>query len=441
MYEKKSKPLQHLTLKNYLIFTGLMMKRIILYLFAGFLCTTASGQFTEFIVDKEGLLYCHYTINRLTGIVDSLNTQFSNSGKKSSHYSKPQTIGYAIRMEKGDIEKAMNDIADNISFEKFIKKYSTAKFQKDVLIVRNKYLLDDKDELIEYLHLDVKNGNSYSFYPDKETLESLRAKETHWVFEYQPRTKHLKGYLKAIYIPQDFETIEIPDNYAEMISYAVCMTDTTHNTNSEKTREGWIALPDNWLSLSIDSMKVLLDSLRKLKVLGTCSLDSRPQQHAFNIALLSAETANWQVFIKAHLDIMNYRFERRYGPTQLVNRNTYIKELEELKINVPDLLLGISFRTENPGYHHYFPSIGMVENVLYESQNRTEIEEQILTIIGDDELDDYNRLIFYLIFKDYILLIRDDKSRKAYEDKLMQQSAKLPHYLQVQIAGKKKSVI
>jgi len=97
------------------------MKRIILYLFAGFLCTTASGQFTEFIVDKEGLLYCHYTINRLTGIVDSLNTRFSNSNNKTSHFSKPQTVGYAIRMEKGDIEKAMNDITVNISFESLLK--------------------------------------------------------------------------------------------------------------------------------------------------------------------------------------------------------------------------------------------------------------------------------------------------------------------------------
>lgn len=412
------------------------MKRCILYLFASLIFTTVSGQFTEFIVDKEGLLYCDYTINKLTGIVDSINTSFSNSDHMNVHFSKPQTTGYAISMEKGAIAGAVEDLENNIPIEKFLKKYPSAKVQSNILIVRNKYLLDKSEEMVELLHFDVRNGNSYSFYPDNETQSMLRDRESNWVYVYQPRTKHLKGYLKALYIEQDFEITEIPHQYAEMISYALCMTDTTEAKNKDITREGWVALPDNWLSLSLDSMRVWLDSLRSLKVLGTCSLDDRPKQHAFNIALLSAETANWQVFIKAHLDIMNYRFERRFGPTQLVNRNTYIKELEEIRIDVPDLLLGISFRTENPGYHHYFPSMGMVENVLYESQHRAEIEEKILSIIMDDDLDDYNRLVFYLIFRDYIKLIPDEKERKAHQEKLQYALTSLPDFLQKQITGR-----
>lgn len=417
------------------------MKKNVLFLILSFLYMTVNGQFTEFIVDKEGHLYSHYTINRLTGIVDSLNSSFSNSSHRTVHYSKPQTTGYAINMERGAIAEAVEDLENNIDIEKFIRKYPAAKVQKNVLIIRNKYMMDKDLEMVELLYLDVKNGTSYSFYPDNETLAMLREKESNWVYVYQPGTKHLKGYLKALYIEQDFETIEIPQHYSEMISYALCMTDTTESKNKDITREGWVELPDNWLDLTIDSMQVWLDSLRSLTVLGTCSFDSRPKQHAFNIALLSAETANWQVFIKAHLDIMNYRFERRYGPTHLVNRNTYIKELEEIRLNIPDLLLGISFRTENPGYHHYFPSMGMVENVLYESQNRAEIEEKILSIISDNELDDYNRIVFYFIFRDYIMQIPDEKTRKACGEKLNERFLQLPSYLQKQIMSSRNRII
>jgi len=49
---------------------------------------------------------------------------------------------------------------------------------------------------------------------------------------------------------------------------------------------------------------------RNRRVVGGCSMDSSPRYHAFNIALLSAETTKWDVFLKSHLNIMNVRFNR-----------------------------------------------------------------------------------------------------------------------------------
>ncbi|MBK7243510.1 MAG: hypothetical protein IPH98_06560 [Saprospiraceae bacterium] len=72
---------------------------------------------------------------------------------------------------------------------------------------------------------------------------------------------------------------------------------------------------------------------------------------------------------------MNDRFDRKSdGSYAWGQRNTYIKELEELNINVPDLILGILFRIENPASNHYFGSIGRVGRALSETKNRNEIE-------------------------------------------------------------------
>jgi len=177
--------------------------------------------------------------------------------------------------------------------------------------------------------------------------------------------------------------------------------------------------------------------MRSTRVIGGCSQDSRPREHAVNIALLSAETYNWEVFLKAHLDIMNDRFERvSDGNYAWGQRNTYIKELEELNINVTDLILGISFRIENAASNHYYSSIGRVGRALSETKNRTEIENAILSIIMDTELDYYNRLVFYFLFKNYNYHIKDETIKKESNEKLVSAVATLPNYFSDRLTSK-----
>jgi hypothetical protein len=172
---------------------------------------------------------------------------------------------------------------------------------------------------------------------------------------------------------------------------------------------------------------------RKRIVYGFCSQDQSPRYHALNIAMLSAETVNWEVFLRAHLDIMNDRFQRMSdGSYAWARRNTYIKELEELQINVPELLLGISLRVDNPSKNHYYGSIRRIGRALSETKDQAGIEKRMLDMISDEKLDDYNRMLIYYLFLNYNSYLADDR-RKENKEKLVAAAKKLPEYLASQV--------
>jgi hypothetical protein len=182
------------------------------------------------------------------------------------------------------------------------------------------------------------------------------------------------------------------------------------------------------------SKKTSLELKRNRIVVGGCSMDNSPRVHAFNIAILSAETTNWEIFLRSHLDIMNDRFERMSdGSYAWERRKTYIRELEVLDINVQDLLLGITLRIENPGMNHYYGNIGRLGRALAETNKSDEIERKILQMISDNLLDDYNRIIFYYLFLNYNYNL-ENKERQA-ENKIKLKTAinTLPEYLATKI--------
>lgn len=170
--------------------------------------------------------------------------------------------------------------------------------------------------------------------------------------------------------------------------------------------------------------------MRNIKVMGACSIDIAPRRHMLNIALLSAETCNWNVFIRAHLDIMNDRISRAIDITSHdSDRDTYIKELEELGIDVIKLILGTTFRIKNPAQNHYYGTIYRLGRALAEIENPDKLEKQLLEIISDKTLDDQNRLIFYLLFINYNHFLKDDNRQKENEQKLFDVIDTLPrHY-------------
>lgn len=185
------------------------------------------------------------------------------------------------------------------------------------------------------------------------------------------------------------------------------------------------------------SPKTALELKRKRRVVGGCSQDDRPRVHALNIAKLSAETTSWELFLRAHLDIMNDRFDRvSDGSYAWAGRKTYIRELEVLDINVPDLLLGISLRIENPSNNHYYGSIGRIGRALTESEKASEIEAKILEMISDQELDDYNRILMYYLFLTYTYHLEGEKMQESSKEKLSAAIKTLPEYLASKITIK-----
>lgn len=178
------------------------------------------------------------------------------------------------------------------------------------------------------------------------------------------------------------------------------------------------------------SKKDALELKRNRRVVGGCSMDNSPRIHAKNIALLSAETAKWDVFLKAHLNILNDRFDRvSDGSYAYGKRNTYIKELEELNINVDDLLLGTSFRFENPVENHYFSSISRLGRAISESKDRGKFTDFILGAIADNDLDDYNRVLMYYLFLNFNQYLDSENDKIQNLEKLKVSVQKMPEYL------------
>lgn len=182
------------------------------------------------------------------------------------------------------------------------------------------------------------------------------------------------------------------------------------------------------------SKKTALEFKRNRRVIGGCSQDNSPRVHALNIAKLSAETINWEIFLRSHLDIMNDKFERMSdGSYAWGGRKTYIKELEVLDINVIDLLLGISLRIENPSNNHYFGSIQRLGRALSETNQAIEIETKMLQMISDKQLDDYNRIIIYYLFLNYNYNLDNKVKQAENKEKLGIAVKTLPEYLATKI--------
>lgn len=178
------------------------------------------------------------------------------------------------------------------------------------------------------------------------------------------------------------------------------------------------------------SAKKALEYKRNRMVVGGCSMDDSPRVHALGIAKLSAETVNWETFLRAHLDIMNDRFERvSDGSYAQAGRQTYLRELEELDINVPDLMLGISLRIDNASHNHYFGSLHRLGRALAETQQPQELEKRLLGIVADKELDDFNRVLAYYLFLNYARNLTDKAARPQKIAQLNAAVKQLPHYL------------
>lgn len=165
-------------------------------------------------------------------------------------------------------------------------------------------------------------------------------------------------------------------------------------------------------------------------VVGGCSQDMRPREHAFEIARLAASAVNWEVFLRAHLDIMNDRFERASdGSYAWGRRDTYIHELEVLDINVPELIVGIALRVADPAKQHYYGSINRVGRALAESKDRDSITASLLTMIADPQLDRYNRVLLFYLFLHYNVHLQIERERNHNTASLQQTVATLPEYM------------
>lgn len=168
---------------------------------------------------------------------------------------------------------------------------------------------------------------------------------------------------------------------------------------------------------------------RSRKVIGNCSQDQSPRYHAMNICQLAAETTQWDIFLRSHLDIMNDRFERQSdGSYAWGQRQTYLKELEELDIPATDLILGTCFRVTNVGENHYLSSIGRAGRALSDAADKEKLQSTMLGIVKDQRVDLYNRLLFAYLFSNYNHYLEDEAQKKINNDNLEEAIKTLPEH-------------
>ena len=404
--------------------------------FAALLLTAPILAQNEFKTYSNNLIYSTKTMKKLEHIVDSLNLKYKVCDYNKVFRSKYQTVGHFIKLDTSDVKQAKKDMENNISFEDFVLKYPNARIKKNILIVKFKYTDYEEKEVTEFSEISL-SGNGYEILQEnKDNLYNKSFKNT-WQFDYNEKTKYSKESVTAFYFPDDFKSVPLDMKYNRQIGYSDCLIDTVATKFKKNLKSGWVDLPENWQNLTDRKKAKLLDEMRSTIVIGGCSMDSRPREHAVNIALLSAETANWGVFLKSHLDIMNDRFERvSDGSYAYGQRKTYIKELEELDINVPDLLTGISLRVENPADNHYYGSIGRLGRAISESENKETFKEQMLAMTEDNQLDDYNRVIAYFLFLNFNSHLENKKEQEANTVLLEKALKTLPDYLKTQIKPK-----
>lgn len=383
----------------------------------------------KFKIYKNGLIYSPKAMKKLRRKARSLNSKYKTYDLNNTFYAKKQTIGHIISLDSGNIQQAKLDIQNKIPFEDFVKKYHQAHIEKNQLILKWKYKTYSKEDRISFNAFDLNDDEGLGISSaDLSLYESDM--QNKWAFEHHEKPNYSKESLHAFYFPNKFTSEKIPHKYALMIGYADFLIDTS-TTELKKDFESYSPEPpQNWTSLSHKSKVKLLDTMRRTMIISQCGQDPGPWDHAVNIAVLSAETYNWSVFLRAHLDIMDNRFERDTSSNYAWGtRNTYIRELEQLDINLLDLISGIMFRIENPATNHYSGYTNLIGKALAETKNLKAVEDQILSTISDKELDLYNRLFFYFLFKNYNTYVKEEKQKKLNEEKLKLATNTLPDYL------------
>jgi hypothetical protein len=176
---------------------------------------------------------------------------------------------------------------------------------------------------------------------------------------------------------------------------------------------------------------------RSRRVTGGCSMDLSPRVHAAEICMLAAETYQWDIFLRSHLDIMNDRFDRvSDGSYAWEGRQTYLKELELLGLNTPDLLMGTCFRVNNVSEGHYFGSISRIGRALAETSEHDKVEALMFGIIEDRAVDTFNRLLFVYLFSHYNGNLTEEARKKNNDEYFKSLQGTLPTEIQQILASK-----
>lgn len=421
----------------------------------------------------KGLLYDEATLIQLQQIVARENLKFKTCEKDKIFYSIPQTVGSYIRLKKNkDLAKKL--MTENISFEDFKATFPEAEISENNIILANEER--DRDNQLYYTYSCIGGSSSYYTPQIKKALRKDGNYKTEgWVFEES------SDYLKIFYLATPVKSMPLTPLYSNMIQYADCLIDSNHTIFLEDaTSQSWDEKDMPAIQKLLSYLKEKADSLGKTSptitkdktyqklyaaalleikagkynpkmehhieqfsnaedqllvkrshvVIGFCSHDDSPRLQAQEIAILSAQTQKWEIFLRAHLNIMNDYFARRSDNSmQMARRKTYIRELEVLDINIIDLIFGITLRTNNSSPNHYYGSVNRLGKAISEAVQKDDFEKAMLNAIENEKLDLFNRYLFKNLWYSFAYYLTDPKEAQETLDRYNEIAPKLPEIL------------
>lgn len=378
------------------------------------------GNSGEFGLFENGLIYSDTTINQLKRVVDSLNLKHAVCSNSPDYYSQLQSTGYVVSSDMSE-KKIKEIISDNPSLENLKKLDKSSEIGDLQVFVISEYQNYREEKIKSIDGYDIEGHHATLRFIDEE-IKSVQ----NWVFYPENSTK-----TKMICLMKPFESSIMNIEIARKVQYSDCLIDTNETKIFEDAEQGYVSMPKNYHSLSHKEKTELLEEMRSTRVVGMCSMDSSPRVHAKDIAVLAAETVNWGVFLRSHLDIMNDKFHRvSDGSYAYERRNTYIKELEEINIDVVSLLIGTSLRIQNPPRNHYYANVGRTGRAIAESEDLDQFEKTIIALIGSTKLDLFNRLIMVYLYETIINFTEDESAKKEMTKKIEAVKSDLTAYLE-----------
>ena len=381
----------------------------------------------EFSSTDTDLMYSMSTIAQLTDIVDSLNLRYKSCDLDREYRAEFQAKAIVFLLRGAMIDRAVEAVRSGIGPDELLSRFP--EMQSDELLILRQE--KQKGGKTRYSYRMLGNGGvSGQIYGD----DVLHLHDS-WIVSANTSPSYGDPYFRAIYAPNGFSSPVLPEKYARAVGYADCLIDTTTTVMLEDAERGFPRLQPDWRSMPVAEQRTLLQTMRRTRVVGSCSQDDSPRRHARNIAILAAETINWEIFLRAHLDIMNDRFERiSDGSYAWAQRQTYLRELEVIGIDVFQLMRGISLQIDNPAENHYFGSIRRVGRALADSQDQELASAMMIEMIADPELDDYNRYAAYYLFLNYAYHLPDEAAKKTAQERLAIATGGWPEYLENSVA-------
>ena len=314
---------------------------------------------------QEKLIYPDSSIVKLRHLVDSLKLRHApgevpgsgagggagRAGGSQTFYSMPQGRMWKIHFSSptDNLSAVIQDLYSNKPLAYLVEKYRGLILTIDTTL----FAVEDEDRYL--------TGSPEKGY-DREGWMTVGLVPGRWDYQYLPKDQVRTDHSVVAYqIPERLKRQPIPAEYARYIQYVDMVADTGAGVASGPG-------------------------------FGLCSGDETPIWRAMRAAQAAADSGHWDVFIRAHLDLLNDRFLRMSDNSDAAGkRKTYLKELEAIDLDVTDLVVGLSLRAVNVAPNHYLGTVWRLGRAMAASKDRVLFEQKIQAMIGDRRLDEFNR--------------------------------------------------